>query len=184
MPGVGRRRWGSSLPVVLGVAAAVALVTGVYLSGPSVLIPGGTVENVPAYFNGTAEEGGAAECAEHHDCGEAGLRAITFTLASAARLTGTLQVPAPITLAIVNPIGLGGLQCSLGSPPSNCTVEVGGETFEASDLQGTVDLGTLDLGLDGANNVVPAGTWTLCLVNWGPASVPVTVDTAVLESPD
>jgi len=176
------RRAGTVASVV-GIAAAVGLVAAGYLTGPSVLVPSGTAWTVPAYVNGTAAEGGPVLCQEHHDCGHAGLLAVGFRLAGPARLTGTLASQGPLVLAIANPAGLGVVQCGLYVPPSNCTFMEGAVSYTSPSWRGTVDLSTLEFGLSGANNVVPSGTWTLCLINWGNASVAVSVGPAVTQSP-
>jgi hypothetical protein len=178
-----RRHLAYVLPLALGVGAATALVTLVYLSGPSVLIPAGTTEIVPAYLNGTAQEGGLAICQQHHDCGQAGSVQISFVLSGPAALTGTLELPAPLVVALGNPTGVGELRCDLAWPPSDCTSVEGAELYESAPLNGTVNLGDLPFALLGANNLVPAGTWTLCLVNWGLSPVDVTVTAAVIASP-
>jgi hypothetical protein len=152
-------------------------------ASPTVIVPAGTVETVPAYLNGTAQEGGLAQCQQHDDCGHAGVLEINFDLSGPAALAGTLQLPSALTLAIANPIGLSNLEVGWWVPAGNVTTEVGGVTFESSGLSGNVDLGALQLGLAGANNIVPGGSWTLCFVNWGSTPVHVTVGLAVTGTP-
>jgi hypothetical protein len=185
METAGRSGARSSLAVGGGILAAVVLVAAVALSGRAsvVLVPSGTHETVPAFLNGTAQEGGLAECQQHDNCGHAGVLEITFDLAGPAALTGTFDLPSDLTIALANAIGLTDLAVGWWWPAGNGTTEAGGETWEASGLTGTFDLGSLQFGLDGPNNVVPAGTWTLCFVNWGPQPAVVAVTGAMSESP-
>jgi hypothetical protein len=186
MVGPGRRSR-SILPVAGGILAAVALVGGAYLMGsaPQVLVPGGTAETVPAYENHTAAEGGFAACFAEGDCGHAGVLEVGFNLSGPAALTGSLEIPAPLTLALANPAGLDNLSPGWWWPPSDASgaFAAGGEAVTFSNLSGLVNLGDLSFGLAGASDVLPGGSWTLCLVNWSTTPVDATVVSALTESP-
>ncbi len=180
-----RPRWVTAVGTAGGALAAVALVTGVYLAGAgaSVLVPAGTRESVPGYQNRSASEGGYPQCVSTHDCGHAGVLELWFTLGAPAALLGVLAIPTPVTLVVGDAVGLSGLAPSWYWPGPNGTAPPGGAAYAESNVSGYVSLSALELGLEGQNNVVPAGAWALCFVNWGATPVNVTVVDAVAAAP-
>jgi hypothetical protein len=170
-----------------GAVLGVILVVLAVLESLVVIAPANSVIVIPAYLNTTAQNGGVDHCSQEGGCGFAGVTEIWFNLSRSSALTGTLRTAGPMTLLLARGGELGNAQCNLRYPPANCTAAFGsvGPWTLVSEGAGVneVDLGDLQFGISGANNVLPAGEWTLVLVNWTSSVEMITVDQGLIAAP-
>ncbi|MCI4323576.1 MAG: hypothetical protein L3K03_06105 [Thermoplasmata archaeon] len=171
----------------IGAALGAILVVVAVLESPVVIAPANSVIVIPADLNTTAQDGGVNHCSQQGGCGFAGSTDLWFNLSRSSALTGTLSSSGPMTLLLAIGGDLGTVQCGLRYPPTNCTPAYGsvGPWTLVSEGAGVseVDLSRLQFDVSGAHNVVPAGEWTLVLVNWSLSVETVTVGQAVEATP-
>lgn len=161
---------------VLGAAANVpppGLPSTIVAAGTSVMVPG--FHNLS--FNGNSTCGGTR-------CGSPGEQWIQFSVGLQARLSGTLQSDVPIELLVGNAGGLTAA-CNLPNPPPACAPPPLGSDYlyQTPSRVSTIHLGELNFNFVGATNLLPAGSWTILLINWGDTPVVVRAVSPVLVTP-
>ena len=171
--------------VSTGLAAALLLVAtvalGILAPGPaSVVVPAGSTEFVPPFQH--LANASNFVCTSPR-CGSPGEHWIDFTVYWDARLSGSLSTSAPVDVWLGNAAGMSAA-CSLSDPPPPCASAVGPAYLYESPTEITsLDLGNLQFNSAGNGKTLPAGGWTLLLINWSDAPVSVTVDSSIVVSP-
>lgn len=180
-----RPEFQTAVGISCGAAAALVIILVVW-SKPLVIAPDGAIERVPALQNDTLLNGGPGPCQQHHNCLVPGLLEVNFSTTGNTALTGALSSNVPIELYLASGADIGHVGCSLlAFPPANCTYAPGaGYGFLSESGATSLNLADLELNFSGANNEVPAGSWTIFLINWSPSPETIVVTQAITATPE
>ena len=149
---------------------------------PTRLLSGGSTVTIPAFHH--AMIGGNSTCGGS-PCGSPGELWLEFPVTLQARLSGSLRAEAPMDLWVGNALGMEAA-CDLSNPPPPCVpiAESGPSYLYQGSISTTgIDFGQLVFDFGGAGRLLPSGTWTILLINWGDATVEVTANSDVIAMP-
>jgi hypothetical protein len=115
----------------------------------------------------------------------AGAVSLNFSTTTSTRLIGTLYSnQSSFKMEITDQLGISSVECSFTWPVRCASPPDGSHVFSLQTPVESINLASLELNFTGANNILPPGSWTVFLVNWGRAPVEVTTDTGVVAVPD
>jgi hypothetical protein len=156
---------------IAGIGVAVLTVTFTLLPAPLVVLPAGTFTTVPGFefYPGS-----------NHRAGMAGYVELNFTLRSSSDLTGLLASTEPFSVVVVNSFRAVAAQCLLASPAIPCANL--SSVFQYP-IGTSINLANPELSHYGSISNLPAGGWTIFLVNWNPGPAEVTTENAILATP-
>lgn len=171
--------------VFAGVAAALLLVGAVPLGilprgSSAVIVAAGSTRTVPTFVH--LNDPSTSGCTGPR-CGNPGELWLDFAVARDARLAGSLSTTALVDVWLGNAPGMSAA-CSLSNPSPPCAQAEGAPYLYESPTEVTsIDLGQVQFNVAGSGDVLPAGEWTILLINWSDSPVSMTVASSVTVTP-
>jgi hypothetical protein len=167
--------------ITAGIFIVVAALGGLPTpAGPDTIIPADSSVTIDAYHNAS----NATNFVCYQRCGSPGEQSFRFSVEHFARLSGTLRFGAPVDVWVANGVGMTAA-CSLSTPQPPCHPPPVGPSYlyQSRSAVSTIDFGQLSFDFGGIGNALPAGSWTVLLINPSDRPVTATADSAVVATP-
>ena len=183
-----RPGWKNLLSTVVGMACAAVVLVGSGVTSPPgpprVLISQGSTERVSQFHNASISGFQNYTCGPAR-CGSPGEIWFEFSLARHSRISGLLRAATPFEIWVGNALGMEAT-CGLSNPPPPCAplAETGPSyLYQSAAAITNLDLGRLVFGFGGEGSLLPAGSWTILLINRSDIPVVVTAESDVVVTP-